>query len=90
MKAPKPTRKLYQTKIRKPTPNEQLTYHTARNHKDLSTYEITCRAQAVYAGIKDLEAEINQMSEKLRTLRIRLSADKAEALGLENVLNSRS
>lgn len=76
-------------KARKPSKADQITHYTERNHKDLSTYEISCRLNTVCTNIKDLEGQIHELLSRVATFRTRLAVDRAEALGLENLLDSR-
>jgi hypothetical protein len=75
---------------RKPTKSELQTAFTARNNKDFSTNEITCRLVSIYTTIKDTEEEMTQLQAKLGVLRVRKEVDKATAAGLEAVLETRS
>lgn len=77
-------------KTRKPSRSEQLAHFTARNHKDLSSYEIQCRLSAIYSGIKDNESELSRLAARQKEIRSRLEADRAEARGLETVISSRA
>jgi hypothetical protein len=74
---------------KKPSKSQVLAEFTARNHKDLSTYEIQTRLAAHYGVIGDTEQSISQATAKLSALRTRLSQDQAIAAGFESILTAR-
>jgi len=68
---------------------EQLTHATARNCRDLSTADLMARAMLMASAIHDSEEEILRLRSELAKYTARVTADRAELLGLERILESR-
>jgi molecular chaperone GrpE (heat shock protein) len=76
-------------KTQKPSRSEELTALTVRTHKDFSSYEVLCRMAALESSIRENEGECDRLQARLKELRNRLEADRAEVRGLELVIVAR-
>lgn len=62
---------------------------TARDHKDLSTYELNCRISAINAEIEAHNQEVDRLTSTLSLLRRSIKVKREDVEALEGLVESR-